>query len=182
MPISARTYERVALEDPEGQWELYDGCLRQKPDMTVEHNQVSYRLVLRLGRQLDEREYEARMNAGRTRRRRSYFIPDVFIVPAAMVQRLKNSKRGALESYDEPLPLVIEVWSRSTGGYDARGKLPEYQRRGDLEIWYVHPYERTLTAWRRQPDGSYVESVHRTGAITLAALPHVSIDLDTLFD
>jgi Uma2 family endonuclease len=54
-----------------------------------------------------------------------------------------------LEIYDEPLPLVAEVWSPSTGGYDVLAKLPEYRRRGDTEIWLLHPYERTLTAWRR---------------------------------
>jgi len=24
-----------------------------------------------------------------------------------------------------------------------------------LEIWRIHPDERTLTSWQRQPDGSY---------------------------
>src|SRR3712207_8267863 len=49
--------------------------------------------------------------------------------------------------------------------------------RGDLEIWRIHPYERTLTAWRRQPDGSYGEAVHTLGIIHPVALPNVAIDL-----
>jgi len=82
---------------------------------------------------------------------------------------------------DEPLPLVVEVWSPSTGGYDARTKLPEYQRRGNAEIWFIHPYDRTLTAWQRQPDGSYRESLRRGGIVEPIALPGVRIDLDALF-
>jgi Uma2 family endonuclease len=60
-------------------------------------------------------------------------------------------------------------------------KLPEYQRRGDLEIWLVHPYEHTITAWRRQTDGSYIESFHDSGTIEPAHLPDVRIDLADLF-
>ncbi len=35
------------------------------------------------------------------------------------------------------------------GRVDVESKLPDYRRRGDLEVWRIHPYERTLTAWRR---------------------------------
>jgi Uma2 family endonuclease len=72
-----------------------------------------------------------------------------------------------LEIYDEPLPLVA--------------KLPEYRRRGDTEIWLLHPYERTLTAWRRQTDGEYIESVYHGGVVLPMALPGVTVDLDALF-
>jgi hypothetical protein len=44
-------------------------------------------------------------------------------------------------------------------------KLREYKGRGDQEIWRIHPHERTLTAWRRQPDGSCSETVYRTGTV-----------------
>ena len=44
---------------------------------------------------------------------------------------------GYLEAYADPLPLVVEVWSRSTGDYDIEVKLQEYQRRsgGDWRTW-----------------------------------------------
>jgi Uma2 family endonuclease len=87
----------------------------------------------------------------------------------------------SLETYAAPLPLVVEVWSPSTGEYDLETKLREYQLRSDLEIWRLHPYERTLTAWRRQPDGSYSESRHEAGTVQPIALPGVTIDLDALF-
>ena len=80
------------------------------------------------------------------------------------------------------MPLVAEVWSEPVGDYDVEEKLREYQRRGDLEIWRIHPHERTLTAWRRQPDGTYLETLHRGGAVQPAALPGVAIELERLFD
>jgi Uma2 family endonuclease len=184
MPVSAQTYERVALEDPEGAWELWDGCLRQKPGdlMTTEHNLVATRLFRQLDRQLSEEEFDLRLNSGRTSRStRSFLVPDVLVAPRAYVDRLLRERPRRLEAYPEPLPLVVEVWSPSTGSYDVDEKLPEYQRRGDLEIWRIHPYERTLTAWRRQPDGSYSETVYRGGSVQPATLPNVTIDLDALF-
>jgi Uma2 family endonuclease len=85
----------------------------------------------------------------------TYYIPDVAVIPTAMVRPLRRNPRG-LGAYGEPVPLVVEVWSPSTGSYDMRAKIPDYQERGDLEIWFIHPFTRTLTVWRRQPDGRWL--------------------------
>ncbi len=77
---------------------------------------------------------------------------------------------------------MAEVWSPSTGGTDVRTKIAEYQERGDLEIWFLHPFERTLLAWRRQPDGTYTEELYRIGKVQPVALPDVTIDLETLLE
>jgi hypothetical protein len=61
-------------------------------------------------------------------------------------------------------------------------KLAEYRRRGDLEVWRIHPYERTLIAWVRQPDSSYVDTLYRSGTVTPAFPPSVTIDFDALFE
>ncbi|HET7092431.1 MAG TPA: Uma2 family endonuclease, partial [Thermomicrobiales bacterium] len=89
---------------------------------------------------------------------------------------------GALDACDEPLPLVVEVWSPSTGDYDVDTKIPVYMQRGDLEIWRVHPHERTVTSWVRQDDGTYQETVYSSGSIRLAAVPGVKIAVADLFD
>ncbi|MGI8554273.1 MAG: Uma2 family endonuclease [Dehalococcoidia bacterium] len=181
MPISEQTFKRIALEDPEGKWELHCGRLRSKPGMTYWHNRCGWLLGVQLHAQLDPEQFEVRVDSGRARRPAStYYIPDVMVIPCALTQRW-HEHPYALEAYSEPLPLVVEVWSPSTGEYDVDEKLPEYQRRGDLEIWRIHPYERSLTAWRRQPDGRYSESSYDGGVVEPIALAGVSIDLDTLF-
>lgn len=181
MPVSERTYLQLALEDP-GQWELHCGHLRRKPNMTAEHNYVASELFVRLRQQLDRSRFDARLSMEHARRSaENYYIPDVYVIPIELVRPLRGL-RNVLEAYEAPLPLVVEVWSPSTGEYDVDAKLPEYQRRGDLEIWRIHPFDRTLTAWRPQPDGSYSESHHTGGRVQPAALPEVTIDLDTLFD
>jgi len=182
MPVSEKTYRQLVLEDPDGHWELHHGQLRQKEGMSFEHNYVTDRLYRELIRQLDEQEFAVRADMGQVRRSsQSYYIPDVYVVPAKLVRRGRRERPNRLEVYDAPLPLVVEVWSPSTGNYDADSKLLEYQQRGDLEIWRVHPFEHTLTAWRRQPDGSYAESRHTSGVVETVALPGVVIDLATLF-
>lgn len=180
MPVSEKTYLQIAWEDP-NQWELHCGQLRRKPGMALEHNRLATRLLIRVAQQLDENEFDIRLGMGHVRRSsESYYIPDVYVIPMELVRPQRG--RLALEVYEAPLPLVVEVWSPSTGDYDLDSKIPEYQRRGDLEIWRIHPYDRTLTAWRRQPDGSYEEAVYRGGKVQPASLPNVTIDLDALFD
>ena len=119
-----------------------------------------------------------------TRARRSsdtYYIADTAIVPTETVLALMEHAHD-LDAYPEPLPLVIEIWSPSTGKYDLMAKLPDYQARGDLEIWYVQPYEHTLTAWRRRPDGTYSDSVYLSGVVRQESAPEVVIDLEELFE
>ena len=180
MPVSEATFHQVALEDPEGKWELHCGELRRKPGMTMPPNSLQDELAFVLRLQLRDGEFEVR-TAGRARRDAAhYYIPDVMVIPLTAWRALRETPR-ALENYDTPLPLVVEVWSRSTGEYDVDEKLPEYRRRGDLEIWRLHPYDRELTAWRRQPDGSYTEHHWLHGVVELHAIAGVSVDLDALF-
>ncbi len=130
--VTAEEYERIVLDDPGVTWELHRGRLREKPGMSVSHNRTIVRLSSQLLRQLDEGAFEVRINLARVRRDDdSYYVPDVFVVPAAAVAAIED-RPGVLEAYPDPLPLVVEVWSPSTGGYDVNTKLPEYRRRGDV--------------------------------------------------
>ncbi len=177
--VTEETYRRLALGNV--QLELHRGQLREKPGMSVEHGSVADNLLRQLYSQLDHGEYRLRANFARVRRSAdTYYVPDVVVIPTAMVQALREHP-GSLDAYPEPLPLVVEIWSPSTGDYDIAEKLPDYQQRGDREIWCIHPYTRTLTAWRRQRDGAYSEANFREGIVQAESLPGVAIDLETLF-
>jgi Uma2 family endonuclease len=183
MPIAEATYEQVALEDPNGGWELACGRLRAKPGVTVRHSDVIMGLTRILLQQLSARDFKVSANLARLRiATGTFYVPDICVIPQTAADTQRRERATRLEVYDEPMPLVVEVWSPSTGDYDVEEKLREYQRRGDLEIWRVHPYERTLTAWQRQADGSYTESTHRAGIVTPLALPGVTIELERLFE
>jgi len=181
MVLTAQTYEEFALADPERKWELYDGKLREKPPMTARHSRLMYGLDRQLMFQLDGTEYEIRIDSGRARHSsRNYFMPDVMVVPVAVVESLMDLP-NRLDLYIAPVPFIAEVWSPSTGDCDVEDKLPLYQERGDLEIWRVHPLALDVIAWRRQPDGSYTTERFAGGRVALHALPNVTIDLDQLF-
>jgi Uma2 family endonuclease len=178
--VSEAEYREFALGDKTGDWELVDGLLREKPAMTFGHGRVIYELTVRIANQLDPNAYAMRINHARLRvSSGTYYVPDLAVIPVALEQRNLATPR-ALDAYSEPLPLVIEIWSPSTGDYDFDPKLPDYQQRGDLEIWYIHPYERTLTAWRRESHGTYRESLYRGGMVQAESIPGVGVDLDTL--
>lgn len=181
MTVTERTYEEIALEDPKRKWELHRGELREKPPMSWEHDDAAFLLGHRLQSQLDRRDYRVRISGRVRRETETYFMPDVLVVPTEYGDEFRGQP-GKPAIFARELPLVVEVWSASIGGFDLATKLPVYQARGDKEIWYLHVYERTLTAWRRQPDGNYTETVFHGGRVQPVALPNVTIDLDELFD
>ena len=180
--ISEQEYRELALNDSDRLWELWDGVPREMPLLSMKHEDVASHLGAALITQLDRRLYRVNINGGRARlSSRNYFIPDVVVIPAAYKAPFEDDPR-AFNAFAEPLPLVVEVWSPSTGQYDVGTKLEGYRQRGDTEIWFIHPYERTLIAWRRQPDGSYPEETYQGGIAPVASLLGVNIDFDSLLD
>jgi Uma2 family endonuclease len=162
--------------------EVHRGRLREKPSMSFDHNDVMVYLAHQLILQLDRSAFRVHVDNTRVRRTdATYYLPDVVVIPIHLAEPFQG-RIGVLEIYDEPLPLVAEAWSLSTGKYDVDEKLEEYENRGDWEILYLHPYERTLMSWRRQPDGTYTKTVFHGGKVELFALPGVVIDLDELFE
>lgn len=183
MPVSRATYERVALEDREGMWELWCGELRRKPTMTTEHDNVIEVLEDKLKAQLDRSQFAVRVHPLRlVAPSGSEYIPDVCVLPRDATRRAFAERRRKLSAYEEPLPLVVEVWSPSTGARDRGVKLADYRARRDAEIWYIHPRRRTLTAWRLQPDGTYTETDYSEGVVACVTLPGVTINLEELFE
>jgi Uma2 family endonuclease len=179
--MSEQDYREFVLGDGSGRWELVDGLLREKPGMSVMHGDVMEMLAFSLREQLDRDAYRVRLQHARTRvSADTYYVPDIAVVPTSLVRALRENP-NSLDAYPDPLPLVVEIWSPSTGDYDISAKLPGYQRRGDLEIWYIHPLQRTLTVWRKRPDGSYVTATHQGGTVHPESLPGVAIELVALF-
>jgi Uma2 family endonuclease len=182
MPVTEETFRQLSLEDPEGQWELVCGKLRQKPTMTHSHRDVSAELFFQLRSQLPRERYRVQMNHSKLRLPGgNYYVPDVAVIPIELTAPYLG-KADELDAYDAPLPLVVEVWSKSTGDYDVTAKLPDYRARGDHEIWLLHPHERRLTAWVRQPGGEYIERHFATNdVVEPVSLPGVRIDLAAVF-
>lgn len=178
--ISEQAYIELVSREPVETWELHDGLLVEKPGKSWDHDEIVLELSHLLWSQLDRQQFRVRIE-GRVRRPGTIVRPDVFVVPAAYGDEFRG-RPGVLAIFSRPLPLVVEIWSRSTGVYDVNAKIPICQERGDLEIWRIHPYERTLTAWRRQPDGTYEEQLYREGIVRPVALPNVAIHLGDLFE
>lgn len=180
--ISEETYRELALLGENRLLELYRGHLQEKPAVSYQHSYVASGLVELLLLQLDRGQFRVSLGQARLRVSSStYYIPDVVVIPAGLERSLRLSQPLGIDAYEVPMPLVVEIWSPSTGAFDIEGKLPDYQKRGDLEIWYIHPYQRFLRAWRRQPDGSYVEATYRDGTVRAESLPNVECDTEMLF-
>lgn len=178
--MSEQGYEAFVWSHPVAQRELHNGVLVEKPGKSWEHGQIPALLGHFLLSRLDPAHYRAVIELRVRPPTANVFVPDLMVVPADDGEPFRG-RPGVLAIVSDPSPLVVEVWSDTTGDYDVDTKIPVCNQRGDLEIWRIHPFERTLTRWVRQPDGSNAETVRRGGTIALSVLPGVSIDLDRLF-
>ena len=79
VPGARRSASRTSL------WELWDGVPREKPSMSMKHNDVAYLSRSRCSSdQLDRRVYRVTVNGDRARlSSRDYYIPDVVVIPTA---------------------------------------------------------------------------------------------------
>lgn len=180
--VSEEAYRELARMGEHRLLELHRGHLQEKPAVSYQHSYVTSELVESLLRQLDRAQFRVSLGQARLRvSSNTYYIPDVAVIPADLERSLRIAHPLKLDAYVDPMPLVVEVWSPSTGDYDFEAKLPDYQRRGDQEIWYIHPYHRTIAAWRRQPDGTYTEAMYRTGSVRAESLPDFEFDVEVLF-
>jgi len=97
--------------------------------------------------------------------------PDVFIVSDIR----KLDERGLRGAPD----WLAEILSPSTASHDQVVKLPAYERAGVREVWFVHPFDRTLTIYLLE-EGRYGRPtiLELTGQTQLTAVPGVAVDWD----
>jgi Uma2 family endonuclease len=151
--ISEQEYRELALTEEGRLLELWDGVPREKPLMSMKHDDVAAYLGAALISQLDRRKFRVNVSGGKTRyTERNYFIPDVVVIPAAYKIPFEDDPR-AFNAFAEPLPLVVEVWSRTTGHYDFTVKLRGYRERGDEEMASASTSTRCWTDRRETGDG-----------------------------
>src|SRR5918996_6276407 len=93
--ISEQEYRELALNDPDSRWELWDGVPREKPLMSMKHDDLAFYLGYLLQSQLDRNVYRVNVNGGKTRHSpRNYSIPDVVVIPAAFLLPFVNDPRA----------------------------------------------------------------------------------------
>lgn len=112
-------------------------------------------LEMQLTNQLDRNRFRVRINSARVNRIDvTCFILDVLIESADLPNQNRDVA-NVLEIFQDPVPFVAEIWR-------------------------IHPYDRTVSIWRRQPNDEYGFRLLTGGRIQVAAIPGVWIDLDSL--
>lgn len=179
--MSEADYEAFVRTGAAGVWELHGGRLVQKPALSSVQREIVSRLARQLLAQLDAAEYEVRVNDCRVRGPDgTIHVPDLLVVPGAHGE--SSAGRSGVPILAKPVPFVVEVWRPADSGYDVDARISVYQQRGDLEIWLLHPLERSLTSWVRQADGTYTETIYQVGAALPAPRVGGPIDRGPRFD
>src|SRR5918993_5681072 len=121
--MSEEQYQQFVLSGVDGNWELHDGRLVEKPGVTWEHMDIASLLSYLLQSQLDRREYRVFIESRVRRPAATVFLPDVMVVPTVYGEPFRG-RSGTLAIFSDPLQLIAEIWSSSTGEYDVDAKVP----------------------------------------------------------
>lgn len=140
------------LPDDGQRYEIFDGSLLVSPPPDVRRGAVAYRLRRLLERYAPAELVVANDIGVAVSRRSTYFVPDLFVADAAVLDR----RSGVLAADD--LLLVIEVLSPANAGRDLLLKRHEYAAAGIPGYWIVDYRARTLTVLNLV-DGDYHETV-----------------------
>lgn len=138
-------------DDATGRYEIYDGSLVVSPHAGKFHGATTNRLHRSLTRQAPA-DLLVSQSVGVGRKRTSYFVPDLFVVPESAYA----DDGDAFKPVD--VLLVVEVLSSSNARYDLVVKRDEYAIAGIPLYWLVDPKKQTLTVLELAADGIYREA------------------------
>jgi Uma2 family endonuclease len=179
------TYADYFSWPDEERYELIDGIayVKEPPAPSRAHQEVVGELYLQIRLALEGkrwRAYIAPFDVRLPKGGEPDDLVDTVVQPDVIVVRdlSKLDQRGMRGAPD----WVAEVLSPGTTSHDQNVKIPVYERAGVLEVWLVHPVDRTLTIHRLENEryGSPIV-LELKGRTPISALPGVSIDWDRLW-
>ena len=174
------TEEQYFKEAPE-MWfvEFEDGELIVHSPVHVSHQQLVRFLTFLLQGVVRFRNLGEVLNGPAVVRLRPSlnYEPDIFVVPAAQLNRLSDQHFGGVPA------LVVEVISPSTRTYDLRTKAVNYCAHGVPEYWAVDPEQQTLHQHLlpNDPSAPYLVATHMDGRLESQAIAAFWIDVGWLW-
>lgn len=148
--------------DDGNRYEIADGSLLVSPPPSVSHGNINDRLGDLLKRQAPAGLRVLTVPMGiDIHRRRTYYIPDLLIVPDAALERDSDNLQPA------DVLLVAEVLSPSNAGKDLVQKRHDYAMAGIPRYWIVDPHDQTITVLAL-PEG---ETAYKEEAVVRAGQP-----------
>ncbi len=100
--------------------------------------------------------------------------PDLLVVGEGKRSKMTEQR------LEGPADLVIEIASETDPGFDRREKLPRYLAAEIPEIWLIDPFETSLLAEVRTPEGYSTRRI-ASGRLESKAVPGFWIDADWLW-
>jgi len=136
------TYEDYLNLEDEKRYEVLNGRLVEMPAPGFEHQDISMRISVDIGRVLSA-PFDVILSET------TVVQPDIVFISN---ENLKNIKRGRLFG---PPDLVVEVVSPATIRRDTVVKKDIYEKHGVKEYWIVYPEERAIEVWVLNDEGKY---------------------------
>jgi Uma2 family endonuclease len=157
--------------------ELIDGDLVVTPSPVPRHQRIATRLVMLLGRYVEE------MNTGEVIAAPIdvRLTPEIVLIPDVIFVAHDRRHIVGPKTVDAAPDLVVEILSPGTKHRDLGVKRDVYARFGVQEYWIVDPDEYTLTILSPQGDQFQSAPTGDDGRPISRLFPHLVLDLAKIF-
>ena len=180
MPVTEQTFKQLALEDPEGHWEMYCGVPRQKPGMTAEHNDLALELSLSSGASFSgAHSASGRMAATCIGRQRT--ISSRISSSCRATWSSSSEEPGRSRSMKRHCRLSSRSGRHRPAATTLRSSCASISDAATSKSGASIPMSGPSPPGAASRDGGYTEIRCDGGTVQPVALPGVTIDLDALF-
>jgi len=177
MPLPTRRYTVAEWEKlPERpRYELIDGELTMQAQPSINHIDISLRIVVKLFTYLQGKRCRVLQEAAVYLREtdQSIFVPDLIVV--CDPSKIKtNYVVGAPD-------LIVEILTKSTAKLDKTLKMERYQQAGVREYWIVDPVHQTVDVYRWEQGADRPQTYGSEDKFQVSVLDDCEIDLSLVF-
>ena len=163
---------------PEGApYQLIDANLIDRPSPTSTHQEIAFKLTLKLGNFVEKHQlgkvYFAPLDVHLDEH--NVFQPDILFIANDRLHIVKDVVRGAPD-------MVIEILSPATAYYDLISKKRLYGKHGVSEYWIIDPKEGFVEVYENTAgDMQLAQKVEKKGTISSQVVIKFRLALKDLF-
>ena len=169
------------LPDDGYRYELVQGVVVMSPSPKPRHQLVATEILRQLANYLHARRIgrvlpDTDVHLGRDVAGKDFvYRPDILFILAER-WRIENNRLVG------PPDLAVEVVSPGSRRFDSQTKKEDYERFGLREYWLVDPERRSMTFYRRDDQGRFVEALIDGDVFRSEAVPGFELELRLVRD
>ena len=178
--ITVPEFLQMEFEGEDAYYELINGHIVRKSAPTLQHQECSFQITLKLGNYIVEKKLGKLFNAPTDvyLDEFNHVLPDIFFV-SNKNQKILDYREGVVMGVPD---MIVEILSPGTMGNDRFDKKKAYKDAGVQEYWLVDPNNRTVEVYQNNNgDFELFDFAEVDGTIKSKVLDGFELDIKEVF-